>query len=183
MQIISKLIDPDRNRDDWDEQIAYALMAYRSSVQQSTGETPNTMMLGRKIELTLDVIMEKVPGEEIAETVYVEALRERMKAAWDRAQQALKLSARRQNKYHDRNAQLLTYKKGEVVWYFISARKKGVSKKQAKWDGSYKILDKLSDVTYRIRKGKQAKPKVVQFDKIKPFKGKLPVGWSRIPET
>ena len=70
------------------------------------------------------------------------------------------------------------------VWYFISARKKGVSKKlQAKWDGPYKILDKLSDVTYRIRKGKQTKPKVVHFDKIKPFKGKLPVGWSRIPET
>ena len=98
VQIISKLIDPDRNQDDWDEPIAYALMAYRSSVQQSTGETPNMMMLGREIELPLDVIIEKVPGEEIAETVYVEALRERMKAAWDRAQQALKLSARRQKK-------------------------------------------------------------------------------------
>ena len=34
-----------------------------------------------------------------------------------------------------------------------------------------------------IRKGKQTKHKVVHLEKIKPFKGKPPMCWSRIPET
>ena len=33
------------------------MMAYRSSVRESTGETPNMLMLGRKIEVPLDVIL------------------------------------------------------------------------------------------------------------------------------
>ena len=98
VQIISKLIDPHRNQDDWDERIPYALMAYRSSVQQSTGETPNMLMFGREIELPINLMVKGVPHEE-TETSYVEALRERMEAAWERARSVLRLSACGQKQY------------------------------------------------------------------------------------
>ena len=68
MEIFSKfaeLIDPERNQRDWDEQIPFAFLSYLSAVHRSTGETPNMMVLGREVELPLDLMMEPVPrGEE-----------------------------------------------------------------------------------------------------------------------
>ena len=51
------------NQFDWDEQLLYVLMAYRSSVQESTQETPNLMCFGREISLPLDVATPPLPGE------------------------------------------------------------------------------------------------------------------------
>ena len=52
------------------------------------------MMLGCEVELPLDLMIEAVPQDGESETAYVEALRQRMHEAWDRARVVLKLSAR-----------------------------------------------------------------------------------------
>ena len=44
--------------------------------------------------------------------------------------------------------------------------------------GMIRLLKKLTDVTYRIKKGKRGKPKVVHSDKLKLFKGELPGDWA-----
>jgi tRNA A37 threonylcarbamoyladenosine synthetase subunit TsaC/SUA5/YrdC len=44
------------------------------------------------------------------------------------------------------------------------------------WDGPYKIIGKLTDVTYRIQKSPKSKPLIVHYNRLKPYKGKLP-GW------
>lgn len=36
-----------QNRDNWDDNISYALTSYRSTIQESTGCSPNLIMLGR----------------------------------------------------------------------------------------------------------------------------------------
>ena len=46
------------NQRDWDAQIPYVMMAYRSAVHKSTGLTPNMLMLGRETSLPLDLIYE-----------------------------------------------------------------------------------------------------------------------------
>ena len=40
---------------DWDERLPYVMMAYRSSVNETTGYTPNMMMLGRDLTVPLDI--------------------------------------------------------------------------------------------------------------------------------
>ena len=112
VQILAKLLDPERNQKDWDERIPYALLAYRSAVHQSTGETLNLMMLGCEVELPLDLMIEAVPQDGESEIAYVEAVRQRMHEAWDRARVILKLSARRQKHYYYLN--LHSYKVAEV---------------------------------------------------------------------
>ena len=42
------------------------------------------------------------------------------------------------------------------------------------WEGPYRVLDRLSDVTYRIGKVGKKKEKVVHFEKLKKYKGDLP---------
>ena len=42
----------------WDEYLSQIMMAYRSSKQSSTDQTPNILMLGREITLFLQVVIE-----------------------------------------------------------------------------------------------------------------------------
>ena len=64
---------------DWDERLYAVLAAYRSSVHESTGFTPNRLFLGRETRTPIDVLM-GIPSEEIeASTVseYVSLMQEK----------------------------------------------------------------------------------------------------------
>ena len=51
-------------------------------------------------------------------------------------------------------------------------RKKGRNAKlDCPWQGPYLVISVLSDVVYRIQKSKNAKPKVVHSDRLKPYLG------------
>ncbi|CAC5405922.1 unnamed protein product [Mytilus coruscus] len=61
-EILSKYICS--NQKDWDEQLPWAFMAYRSSVHESTKFSPCKLMLGREIELPIDLIYGPHPQNE-----------------------------------------------------------------------------------------------------------------------
>ena len=46
------------HHNDWDEQLQYVMMAYRSSMHETTGMTPNALMLGREVSTPLDLMFE-----------------------------------------------------------------------------------------------------------------------------
>ena len=52
------------NQRDWDEILPFMLMAYRSSKQEATKNTPNLMFLGREIDLPVDLLYPPPPMEE-----------------------------------------------------------------------------------------------------------------------
>ena len=84
---VSMMLDPDRNQRDWDQQLPFTTFAYRSMPQESTGETPNMLMLGREVMLPVDLLAESPPPDEATEpaTDYGEDLRRRMQKAHERA--------------------------------------------------------------------------------------------------
>ena len=45
-----------KSQKDWDEALPYVLLAYRSSIHETTGFTPNLLFLGREVILPLDLI-------------------------------------------------------------------------------------------------------------------------------
>ena len=55
-------------------------MAYRSSVHESTGETLNMLMLGREIEVPLDVVTESSPDAPPLTSEYAVALQQRLES-------------------------------------------------------------------------------------------------------
>ena len=52
------------DRKDWDLPLPACMMAYRGAVHESTGVTPNLLMLGRELEVPLDAITGAPPVQE-----------------------------------------------------------------------------------------------------------------------
>ena len=153
--MVSSMIDPLRRQRDWDEQLAFATFAYRATPQESTGESPNMLMLGREVSLPLDLTtrLSTVESEANLTEDYALRLRETMQSAHERAREHLKASARRQKKTYDRKTMPTTLEAGQLVWLHNPSKRRGLSPKlQRRWEGPCRIVDKLSDVTYRIQR-------------------------------
>ena len=97
------LVEEDTCDRDWDELLPYATSAYRSTPQESTGETPNMMMLGRELRLPIELTMPSFPVEEEVIGDFTEKLRENFQEAHKRAEQVTGKSARKQKKMYDRH--------------------------------------------------------------------------------
>lgn len=82
---------------DWDVQIPSCMMAYRCAVHETTGETINQLMLGRDVEVPLDVLTEPPPDATQLHTEYVDALKRNMTSAHEAARRHLAKAAVRQN--------------------------------------------------------------------------------------
>ena len=153
------------------------MLAYRSSVQESTGETPAMMMLGREVSLPIDVMVAS-PSSEPKEADYAYELREKLRDVHDAAREKLKLAAQKQARSYDRNTVLRSFETGDWVWLHGSQRKRGVCPKFVfKWSGPYLVINKLSDVVYRIQLSSRSKPKVVHLDRLKGYMGPKLKNW------
>ena len=77
-----------------------------------------------------------------------------------------------QKRQYDANVHLVNYEEGQVVWLHHHLRKKGRSPKLTRpWTGPYVILNKLSDVTFRIQATPRSRQQIVHADRLKPCVG------------
>jgi hypothetical protein len=73
-----------------------------------------------------------------------------------------------QKKQYDKKVNFTSYKLGDRVWLYNPANKPGLSPKLiSKWKGPYIIVQKLSDVSYKISCSKQTGVKVVHYNRLK----------------
>ena len=89
-------------QENWDLQIRLCVMAYRSSVHEFTGEIPNMLMLGREIEVPLDVITEPAPDIPPLASEYGLALHQRLAGAAVVARTHLRKTSERQKRSYDK---------------------------------------------------------------------------------
>ena len=72
----------DTHHNDWDEYLPYVMMAYRSAQHETTGCTPNRLMLGREVTTPLDLIYEPpLAVKSIPSNMWAWELQERMEHA------------------------------------------------------------------------------------------------------
>jgi len=76
---------------DWDDRLPFAMTAYRASRHESTGYSPNFLVLGREARLPLDIVYGS-PDEEPTEDYdrFVERVRERTTTAFAEVRENLK---------------------------------------------------------------------------------------------
>ena len=92
-----------RDQTKWDEYLQQVMMAYRASVNSSTGKTPNMMVFGREVVLPMQAIIGKPVGDEeaIDPGYYLSKVQTGILKAHDVARANLKKAANYQKRYYD----------------------------------------------------------------------------------
>ena len=169
----------DHNQRDWDQHIPFLLMAYRSAMHDTTGNTPAKMMLGRDPKLPVDLCFGR-PEEEPIESMhdYVTTLQERLERIHHFAREHQDLMTERMKQRYDLSLRCPQLKTGNVVWLYNPQRKKGLSPKlQRPWQGPYTVTKRINDLVYRIQLRASTKPKVVHRNRLWLYSGDDPPSW------
>ena len=159
----------DSNHRDWDDQLPYVMMAYRSSEHETTGMSPNILMLGREVSTPLDLMFE-LPQliRPIPNNQWVWELRDRIESAHALVREYTQQAMHRQKQIHDMRMSYETFTIGDQVFVYFPVKKIGTSSKFTSfWRGPYTITDKLSDILYKVNCGHNQTDQVIHCDRIR----------------
>ena len=143
-------------------------LAYRSTVHQVTGFTPNFIMTGREVSLPLDVMMLTL-DEQVKTTApeYVPRLQERLQTCFAEVRQHLKQFGERQGRYYNLSIHGMQYEPGNLVYLREKTRRKQVSPKLSpKWKGPYLVIKRFGTVYEIMTSPKNTR--LYHFDLLKP---------------
>ncbi len=168
----------------WDLNLGCLAAAYRATPNDSTGFTPNLVMLGREVRLPYEVTVgggiDTIDSEIKSYGDYVSKIKERLETAHDIVRKNLKKSVERRKDYYDSKQKSHNYEVGSLAWFRNEARFEDVCPKlQPPYLGPVLVLQKLGPVNYVIQLKKDSKPRTVHHDKLKPYHGSVVLPWSK----
>ena len=163
---------------DWDELLPYLTMAYRSTEHETTGMSPNLLMLGRETTTPLDLAFEMPPAiKTIPRNQWVWELQERLESAYRLVREQTGKAMYRQKRYHDRKLSFDKVDEGESVYVLFPVRKAGCSRKwTCFWRGPFKINKKFSDVLFQVDCGRFGENQIIHIDRIRKAVGQTLAG-------
>ena len=170
---------------DWDQHVAPVMAAYRSTIHQSTGYTPNFLVYGRENRAPIDLVLavEDEPEEVgTSSDVFVQELLQRQRRAYALVREHLGQAAERRKKEYDLHVRIADFKQGDWVYYFYPRRYKGRSPKWSRaYTGPYLITHVIPPCNFVIQKTARSRPIVTHTDKLKKYAGPALESW--LPET
>ena len=166
--ILSMLATVVENHKDWESHLRATCMAYNTSIQSTTGYSPFFLMFGRKARIPVDLLCEVGKIAENAND-FVSQQGRIMQEAYCQVQSRMGLQQDRQKELYDRKRHGKPFSVGDLVMLYTSVVPRGYCKKLHRpWSGPFKILKKLSDVTYRIQRCQGRRQRlVVHFNRLK----------------
>ena len=166
----------------WDQHLGCLAGTYHGSIHDSTGLTPNLMMLGCEIDTPLAVMFgahhhESYPiyGE------YVAKLKDRMQHAHDIAREHLGTAMKRSKELYDQKISENEYSVGDLVWMETDISQLDITPKlRVPYEGPYMIWRKIGPLDYELYISKKEK-KIVHHNRLKPYLGLYqPAGFYKI---
>ena len=156
---------------DWDRWLGACAFAYRTSIHDSTKETPFYLLYGRDAQLPIDVVLEHAPSRYLVDASdYKIELTRHLFHAWETARHCIQKAQAKQKYYYDRTAKEPTFSVGDSVWIHNPAVPKGrVSKLTPHWRGPYRIIEtKFPIVLARMCTNPKTSPFWVHVNRLKP---------------
>ena len=157
-------------RDDWDVHLPFVMCAYRSSVNESTGFSPNLLMMGREILLPVDLMFMNPDDVQFqCRTEYVEWVRRAMLDNFEIARAHLAVAANRQKKYYDQRTRRRRFRVGDWVLRFYPPNKIR-SKLNPAYVGPFLIVSQPGEVTFSIQRDPKSTKLTVHVDHLKHYR-------------
>jgi hypothetical protein len=161
--INSYLFDEQTN---WDLNLGFLAGAYRASPNETTGLSPNLLMLGREVLMPYDLTKEGSSVMFDLKKTHAEIIRERIQKAHEIDRKNLARSAKRRKDFYDIKSKLTLYKEADKVWVRSENRKEGECHKlQPLYIEPYIITHKLNDLNYKVQIDEKGKDKVLSHSK------------------
>ena len=169
----------DKSQTNWDEHLSQLAGAIRSSVNRSTGFTPNMLMLGREINLPADLVFKPAQTEKPENLDdYTTRLQEAIRTSHEIARDVLKTTQSHMKRDYDIKTRLVEYKPGDLVYVLDTAKIKGRAKKlDPPWKGPGIVVEKLSSYVYKIKL--QTLTFTTNHDRLKPCRDRQIPAWLR----
>ena len=177
--MIAKVVRDDHR--DWCERLQPVVAAYRSSIHDVTGYTPNRLFLGRENRAPLDLVLGTPPGEAGYYTSFddfVAECQEKTRCAYAAVRDYLKRAAVVRKHRYDAKVRPTQFSEGDWVWYYYPRRYVGKSPKWMRvYIGPYLVVRVIQPSTAVIQRSRRAKRVVAHFDKLKRCFGETPPSW------
>lgn len=134
----------------WDTQLDYALLAYRTSIHSATGFTPAFLCYGREMKLPHQLLDNERPFSYAEHDDYALRLVNTLHYAFNKAKKCLVKAAETQEEYRMKRAVIQNIDVGDIVYLFTPFSKPGKSRKLSKLNKRFVVTRKLSPVLYEI---------------------------------
>ena len=176
VKMLSMFVDD--NHRNWDEQIPYVMMAYRATEHETTGMSPNMLMLGRETSTPLDIIFEMPPAiKSVPTSKWVWELKERLETAHRFVRQYTGESMNRQKMNRDRKMSYEVFESGDNVYVFFPIRRIGCSPKfTGYWRGPFQVGTKQSGVLYKVNCGRSGSWSVIHCNRMRKARKQVLIG-------
>ena len=169
----------DKSPNEWDEYLQQLSGALRSSLNRSTGYTPNMLMLGREVNQPVDLIFKTPSNNEVNLDEYSKKFKEAVLSAHDTAREKLHTSQRKMKRDYDIKVLEKSYKVGDLVYILDKTTVQGTSRKlRVPWKGPVVVIEKITPYMYKVRNNH--KEIVVIHDMIKICKDRELPRWASI---
>ncbi|CAI5690254.1 unnamed protein product [Oreochromis niloticus] len=126
----------------------------------------------------VDLVFGSPPEPEIdggPEMDYYRRLRERLQVVHDYTRQAQASAGVRQKRAYDTKCRGEAFVPGDKVWVYCPVRKRGVSPKLCShWQGPAEVLERLTEVVYRIRMPGPGRMVVLHRDRLSAYRPLTP---------
>ena len=127
---------------DWDDHLPHLLFAYRSSVQESTRESPFFLLYGRDPRIPTETILSQPTSPYLVDTEdYRTELVKKLSFAWTTAREQIGNAQEAQKKQYDHNAKEPKLRIGDRVMVHMPGEIQGATWKLARpFHGPYRVV-------------------------------------------
>jgi len=170
-----------KNQRDWCELTPYVTYAYNTTIHSATGFSPFYLMHLRRARVPLELLI-GTPTEAAyeSEDTYVTAASERMRLAYSLVREQLRASFDGAKKRYDERVRTTRFAVGDFVWHFILHRCKGLNRKWLLGNrGPYRIVRKINEVNFVVKKSPKAQEEIVHIDRLTKYKNTVPPQWRK----
>ena len=168
---------------EWDRNLGCLAAAYRATVHESTGLTPNLLMLGREVRLPAEVMFGSSTNRDCEISTYgeyVDILKSRMQHAHDVARKHLESAAKRHKDTYDAKLAFHQYKVGDFIWFLTDGGQLHIAPKlRCPYEGPYLVVERHNSLNYTIQLDAQGRKRVVHHNRLKPYLGDINLKWAK----
>jgi len=163
------------NQGECDLTLPFVMAAYRASVHESTGYSPNFIVFGREVRTPVDAVY-GISASPLPATYssYSEAMLDRMQCAHQLVREHLQVAAERNRRHYNLKVRNRKCARGDCVYYYNPRKLAGRQDKwRRKFSGQFLVVKVIGDVSLLLQKSKRTKPFCCHIDKVKPYNSEV----------